>query len=194
VAGDLWEGALNAHPARLARLEGKPNAWNLEDSQVGQLADQKARKQKQADDKVVRHLFLQRCQYDLSRLMGKVLKDRFKFNNVTGIREAYAKAFSKDYKKVRDLLTAQCLDDLSATRNLIVHRSGIVDMGIKRQTGKSELFSSLKTGDSLVWDGDMVRSILKPVFQNALELIVAVDPWIIDHDETLECPSEDLGS
>lgn len=110
--------------------------------------------------------------------------------NTRGARESVLERLQEGQR----LTDGAMLDDLSATRNLIVHRSGIVDKGFKRQTGKSELFSSLKTGDSLVWDGDMVRSILKPVFQNALELIVAVDPWIIDHDETLECPSEDLGS
>ena len=52
-------------------------------------------------DPVTRINQLTRGTYDISHCMGDLLRVRFKFTTLFGIREAYSTAFSDDDKKAR---------------------------------------------------------------------------------------------
>ena len=97
MAGDLWVSALNTCPAELAQLTGTPN-------RVSKMASARltpAQSGLQGKSKTVDLNDIQRLtrgSYDLSSRMGDLLKDRFKFIALKGIREAYSSAFSEREK------------------------------------------------------------------------------------------------
>src|SRR5262245_14892449 len=107
MAGDLWEAALNAHPDELAKLAGK--------------------KEGTREDRFVRLDRLQQHNYDLSKVMGTVLRQRYSFDSLKEARRAYSEAFPKGAIAVQAAISDRTLDALSLVRNLIVHKGGIVD-------------------------------------------------------------------
>lgn len=70
-------------------------------------------------------------QFDLRRRLGTLLKPKFDFTSVDGIAKAYQKAFG-EFPALEDLSGE--LNELEHTRNLIVHRGGIVDEKFLRAT------------------------------------------------------------
>jgi hypothetical protein len=96
MAGDLWEAALNAKPATLAKLEGRnPSAKS-------RLGD---------DPRRIRLDHLYRYSFDLSNRMGSIFVEdkRYSFDRLDGIREAYQDAFSVDGDEVRKIIGDQAL-------------------------------------------------------------------------------------
>jgi len=71
--------------------------------------------------------------YDLSKNLGTALLNKFDFTSCMGIREAYSCAFPKS-KNIKDALCRGELDNLEATRNVIVHNAGIIDSTFCRRT------------------------------------------------------------
>jgi hypothetical protein len=130
LAGDLWEAALNAHPNKLADLRGSPNriikAAGVRSS---------ASPSEEAGDGRKASLILSemhkysRGTFNLSGVMGSILRTRFKFSTLEGIRAAYSSAFNPDThpQRIDTSLADKSLDSLSKVRNLFAHRSGIVD-------------------------------------------------------------------
>src|SRR5437773_1998943 len=70
-----------------------------------------------------------------AEMMGTILRERFAFSRLSGIREAYGCAFDKDSAEIDSILTDRSIDALQATRNVIVHKAGIADRDyIRRMT------------------------------------------------------------
>jgi hypothetical protein len=76
LAGDLWEAALNTEPEILAKLSGA--------------------KQTKEGDKKIDLNYIHKYGYKLTQVMGTILRDRFRFITLEGIKEAYDAAFSED--------------------------------------------------------------------------------------------------
>jgi len=110
LASDLWEDALNLEPAKL----GMPA-----------LKGEGAQELKGIDQKQISVDFLAKHGYNLSSVMGSLLKPKFDFTSVQGIEKAYRTLLGQPSvwtQGVHDSLFV-----LEQTRHLIQHRAGIVD-------------------------------------------------------------------
>jgi hypothetical protein len=191
LAGDLWEAAVNAQPARLAELTGT-------EKRIGKLVGEKAG----VGDADISHGdepdlategkhvslrdigMLTRGSYDLSHKMGTLLKGRFKFTTLRGIREAYSSAFSENEKKARtagidNALRDKGLDALNAVRNLIVHKAGIADAEYEQKAKNTPPAPQLKEKDKLELDGNICRRLIDSGVRSSIELVKAVDSWLV---------------
>jgi hypothetical protein len=160
LTGDLWEAALNCHPAQLSDLKSKGGG---------------------GDGKTVPLHLLQKFKYDLSKSMGTVLKEKRSFDKLSEIREYYSEAFHTDGVAVLSALEGQSLDALNQVRNLIVHRSSIVDQRYLDRTRNLAGVPTAAVGSTIVLDGQIVSDLLVPVLKCGVALIDAVDDWIVSH-------------
>jgi hypothetical protein len=184
LAGDLWEAALNSHPHGLAELKGKRKKngeskhppLGAEDLTAPTAA-------KEADELrlVVSRSFLQRNKFDLKSLWGTALKPEDGFAGLKAIREAYVRAFHKDYQEIDDAVMSPCFDKLSSVRNVIVHRGGFADDKFLREVKNFSEFCGIGHKERIPIDGRMVDSLVRPAIDQSCALIKAVDAWIVDH-------------
>ena len=163
MAGDLWEGALNEHPNHLAELHGKDN---------------------QPSTKTVPLSILNEHQFDLSKRMGTVLKDHFRFTVLDGIQSAYLRAFYSDGIEIEKAVKSQSLKALALTRNLLVHKAGVVDsVFLKEGSGIPSLSSFCACGlKHLIFvDGETTRNLVDSAILSSESLIKSVDEWLTTH-------------
>jgi hypothetical protein len=162
MTGDLWEAALNCHPAGLSELRGKGTAAT-------------------ADGKMVSLMMLQKYKYDLSSKMGTLLKEKRSFDRLEDIRGYYAEAFYEGAGTIVKLLDEKSVDALAAVRNLIVHRASVVDQLYLNRTKSLTNVPRAAVGKPVVLDGKIVYDLIQPVIQIGCDLIIAVDGWIASH-------------
>jgi len=167
----LWETALNRHPAVLAELRGKKKR------------DTKAETDASENPESLKHVHLSeilRYQFDLRNKMGSVHRNQRRFDSLTGIREAYRIAFSKNANAIDRVVDYNGLDALNAVRNLIVHRAGIVDREYKKRTSYLKI-PDAELGESILLDGQLTMDMMISVIQASFHLIGAVDKWIAEN-------------
>jgi hypothetical protein len=177
MLGDLWEAALNIHPKTLAELKGKRKRFQQSDTDNAATPPDD---QDEPDSESLKSVPLNeilRREFDINNWMGSVLRTRRRFDHLAGIREAYALAFSKDFNVIDSCLKNDVLDSLNAVRNLIVHRSSIVDATYERRA-KHLTIPAAPIGFPIFLDGEIVRDLMNAAIICSLQLIVAVDDWI----------------
>jgi hypothetical protein len=168
MAGDLWEAALNAKPAILARLDGRsPSA-----------------KSKPGDDpRRIKLDHLYRYNFDLSNRMGSIFVEekRYSFDRLDGIREAYVDAFSVDGNEIKKIIAEQILEVSSLIRNNLVHNGGVIDAAYLKRKAilPPEAIGTL--GSPILIDGELVAKINGPMIKVGHDLVVAVDNWLASH-------------
>jgi hypothetical protein len=175
MAGDLWEAAVNSHPECLAHLDGvSKRIGTKEKSSFGP-----AKTQSQTDPKAVDLDLIQFHKFDIKEKMGTILRAaRFELSRLSTIREAYSRAFSKNYTKIDSLLSSGKLDALSVMRNIIVHKASFADQTYLRNAQRLNL-PIVEVGKPIVLDGEIVVKLIDPVFDISKKLIEAVDEWMI---------------
>jgi hypothetical protein len=181
LAADLWETALNEHPQELALLRGKlPRDAPKAKKPLAALPPREA--PETAESKMIKLDYLQRHGYNLSRLMGTVLREKFNFQILESIREAYAQAFDERHAAVRAAVFHPSLTALAATRNVLVHRAGVVDQefldDMKRTGEFAGLFTAAKLKVRLEVGGKAVGQLLRPAVAQMGALIAAVDAFL----------------
>jgi len=194
LATDLWVASLNARPRSLACLSGFPQ-------RIGRAAEGKpahgGKSQDNSDDgksiSLDRLARLTRGTFDTRQLMGDLLRRRFAFTTLTGIRKAYSSAFSEREKKLQTkgidaALSSSSLSALAATRNLIVHRGGNVDDEYRVDMLNAPN-APLMTR-AMLWDldGPFVRQLIDPVIICCNDLITAVDEWLHEKGPAHDLP------
>ena len=117
LASGLWEASLNTRPCPLATLRGTFTPRSASTESIGKANVSSAVAESQ---KTVRLDLLESNGFDLSSKMGSVLRDRFSFQKLDGIREAYTKAFGTASPKVCELIHDERLTALAATRHVLV--------------------------------------------------------------------------
>ncbi|MBC9883856.1 hypothetical protein G8O24_42035 [Bradyrhizobium sp. INPA01-394B] len=170
MSADLWEAALNIHPASLANLTGAPK--RLKGGQLNQSGAAAKESKSVRLDEISKH------EFNVANKMGTILRGRFEFASLDGIREAYASAFAKGSAEIDRAIADKSLDALSAVRNVIVHRDALADSEYVRRTKILSSLPAAKVGDHLLLDGDIVVRLLKPAIASANQLLVAVDNWL----------------
>lgn len=175
LAGDSWKSALNFHPKRLAALSGK---WHVEERIDSDEIDES---NEELSDKKIELRDLQTSDYDLSKRMGTVLRRRYKWGVLESIRRAYSDAFARDFRDLKSAIEHPSIDALSAARNVLVHKAGIVDTEFqKRHKGWPE-FSTAVVDEPLELTGPIVRDLLTASLGNATKLLEAIDKWLLSH-------------
>jgi len=175
LASDLWEVALNSHPATLADLPGSPKRIKAGSDGYERLDD--------GDEREVRLSEIRRVtrgNYDLSEKMGSLLKAKFNFSALSGIRTAYSVAFSKNYANVDKAIASVALDAASLARNILVHKAGIVDEEYA-QRAKVAGVPQLAIGEHFPLNGEVASKIIGDALVAALDLIKAIDGWLKSH-------------
>lgn len=158
LAGDLWEAALNSKPNPLATLSGiKTHGSN--------------------DKPSIQLWRLQQHQFNVTSHMGTILRGKFSFTKLEAIRDAYAKAFGDS--PVRDIIDDDSLTGLSLARNVIVHKSGVIDEDFSKGVTTVPSMVHMATLDKLPIDGRSTQLIVAPAVETALKLIRAVDGWLV---------------
>jgi len=88
--------------------------------------------------------------------MGSILRDKFAFTTLGGIREAYESAFYKKSDDIDEIILSDYFDQLSALRNVIVHKSAIADAEYVRKSADIPTLPKFKKGEKIQIDGKMV--------------------------------------
>lgn len=165
LAGDLWEAAINGHPSGLSGLHGK----KIHSSGA------------QTEEKTIPLSQIERYGYDLTSNMGTILREKFNFNSLNGIREAYSMAFHKDTSKVDASLSDKSLDALSVVRNLITHKRAIVDQRYSERAKDLPLAPKGQIGERILLDGEIMTALVSAGLDRCNDLIFAVDDWLQRH-------------
>lgn len=174
MAADLWEASLNANPSDLASLKGSISPLTQTPKRAFS-AFPLLRDDKNDSSKMIRLDFLQTHGFDLSKVMGNVLRERFNFQVLDGIRTAYLYAFHEKHAEIRRLIADPSLTALACTRNVLVHRAGIADENFMRDHSHSSelqsLFPNIAVGEKLKLTGLVVHNLVQPVITVSLELL-----------------------
>lgn len=171
MSGDLWEGALNAHPLSLANLTGSPK--RLKGRQINKSSTQAPK-----ESKIISLDDISRYEFNVANKMGTILRTKFDFASLAGIREAYSSAFNERSAQIDTALADESLDALSTVRNLIVHRDGQADAEYVKKTKFLKSIPTVEIGQHLFLPGDVVVGLLKPAISAANRLLIAVDEWL----------------
>src|SRR5208282_4159608 len=118
-----------------------------------------------------------RPEYKIADRMGSVLRTRRRFDHFAGIPEAYALAFHNKADGVDKLLKYDGLDALNAVRNLLVHRSGIVDRTYERKARILQI-PTAPVGSEISLDGVIIKEMMTAAVICSFKLITEVDAWI----------------
>ncbi|MFL5328534.1 MAG: hypothetical protein ACJ8C4_06430 [Gemmataceae bacterium] len=105
AAGDLWETALNLHPQILSALNGKPN-------RIGKEPEQREANEAIKEGRKVDWSYVDRLTsgtFNLDGKMGTLLKDKFKFSLLKGIKQAYSAAFGQSLCEQTEYERGRCL-------------------------------------------------------------------------------------
>jgi len=177
LASDLWETAVNLFPYPLATLSGVSPAKTKR--RLAAFTEDGVASS--AQGKSIRMDYLQAHGFDLSRRMGAVLRERFNFQVLDGIRDAYYAAFADEPSNVRALIASDALSALATVRNLLVHRSGSVDQRFLDEHARNkllqQLFPSPTLQDLLPMSGLAVHNLVQPTIQLGADLIIAIDRY-----------------
>lgn len=175
LCGDLWEISLNNHPNDLANLNGQPKRIKAGPSN-------QPRSTTNREPKVVDLDLISENGFDIRNKMGTILKPRFSFSRLEGIREAYSRAFDRDSIQIDKALADRALDSLNTVRNLITHKDAIADLEYVRRTKYLKTIPPADIDRPIAIHGDVVVGLLKPAFASANALLFAVDEWMTKHE------------
>lgn len=178
LLGDLWEAALNHHPSTLANLPGKAKEPKPDTPEFTKEKQQEKQPSKQQGvsitvDVVSSHGF------DVRNKMGTILRKKFGFKFLDEVIYAYYRAFED--KNVRDAIGDDSLLHLSALRHVIIHKAGVADKEFTDQVCAHGTLKSYTRDMPITIDGPLVLSLVKPAITTILELIRAVDDWMVRH-------------
>lgn len=190
LLGDLWEEAINARPSGLGDLKGKPGT-RISRLAMSDSANPKVGKSttddEHSDDNKGRSILLSelrrvsRGSYNVSNLVGTLLRAEFNFSRLSSIREAYSLAFFEHSNGVDKALSDKAFDALNVARNVLVHKAGRADQEYIGRTKSISTLPQLALGEQLVLNGTTTTNLNVPAIEAANRLIRAVDQWIISH-------------
>ena len=116
-----------------------------------------------------------RYNFDLRSCLGTILRPKFDFTSVSGMKNAFNAAFKGDKKmeELQDILSNPVLRELEVSRNLIVHRAGVIDEEYNRQLSKD-----LPIGQPLDLPTSKVSEFAEQSSLAAAAVLILVDEWL----------------
>lgn len=116
-------------------------------------------------------------------LFATVNTGKLRFTRRNQFREAYEKSFAADLA-IMTAVNNQTIDALSLIRNLLVHKSGLVDERFQKESvsiPQLAPFNSLAVGEAIRIDGKTVAALVDPTLESGYALIESVDAWLMNH-------------
>jgi hypothetical protein len=176
LCGDLWIAAVDNRKSLAERvISVQPDS--------GGKTEPKAQESKKFDISD-----LATFDYDLRTKLGRFLKhtERVKFDRLQQIEKSYEWAFQEAiYHATRDNPHRKKLRALELTRNLWVHRAGLVDERLKRDWSSSGIkdIHLPPLGSELVIDGSLAKDLIDSAIRSADTLIKSVDDWLCNNSD-----------
>jgi hypothetical protein len=158
LAGDAWQLALNSRPDQIA------------EKVLGQLFPSGTPEGLSA--KAIPLWMAAKYGFDLRNHIGDILKPHVDFSDLKQIQKAYAAAFGTN-AAFESAVADKNLLTLGATRNLVVHRGGLVDEKYNKITNQS-----FETSQPLPLDPTFLSGILEAGMTACRTLITCVDGWL----------------
>ena len=176
LARDLWIAAVNARPRIGVRVMGAEDDPGDDDD----TADKKRKVKFPFSVKI-----LEKWDYDLTNHMGDALShERWKFDRKDNSEKAYKAAFGKECQdEIESIFDSKELGWLCAIRNNLVHRAGIVDDDLKRQTKNCPGLETIQAdGTSRIpIEGKLCRNLVDSGCKAGVELAKMVDAWLVQN-------------
>jgi hypothetical protein len=167
LAADLWITSVNEKPLPLAQAA----IATLDPQETGELTSKQI-----SVGLAARHGF------DLRHCLGTVLKTKFDFTGVSGIRKAY-KVFVPNNDLIERVFADPRLGTLEATRNLIVHKAGKVDEEYKKRVE-----SDLQIGSVLTFTENEAVNFMTAAKFAGIGLLAFVNDWFAAKSRTVTNP------
>jgi len=113
--------------------------------------------------------------FDLRHCLGTLLRSRFDFTCTDGIRDAFRASFGdeENSEELQAILSKPILKKLEATRNLIVHRAGVVDEEYNRQ-----MSSDLPIGEPLELSDEQISEFIEGAGLACGAILLFLDDWL----------------
>ena len=163
LTADIWEAFVNKYPATLAQnILAASISKDDSDSEI--------------TSKHVKLSLLKRYEYDLSKHMGTILKDKYDFTGIRGVRIAYTDAFGKSDANLISIFNDPNLSSLEVFRHNIVHRGGIVDNTLLRRLDQCTDLALVK-GEEIPLSGKLLSSLLETTTNTGISLLKFTDNW-----------------
>jgi hypothetical protein len=177
LAGDLWEAALNSNPNGLGKSAAEYQPAEAEDGESVVSGDRKKRNEPENKTRTIRVPLnkLVECNWNLSNRLGTYSRDKFNFQKIDKIKEAYVSVWPKAFEEKINAIFDQDLKEAVAIRNAIIHSGGHPDEKFKWQVGRDSDLRNLPDDHHIPLDGPWVNQIAYVVTSKAQELIVLVD-------------------
>ncbi|MDB5079574.1 MAG: hypothetical protein JWP00_1498 [Chloroflexi bacterium] len=170
MAGDLWVSLVNNNPHEFG-----DKAFNLPVSEQAKQRGEIAAKQPEGlANKLIEYRFLAEHDFDLKNKMGTILRDKFDFTGVYGVITAYSTIFPEKRADFSRILDKKELKLLMKTRNLIVHKAGIVDNVYQKETREFDP-PSMELGKPLFLDEQETANFVDTGIKAGIELISFID-------------------
>lgn len=160
LCSDVWVACVNSRPREVI------------DSVLSQLVVRGDRDDVGLTGKQISVKLLAKHHFDLRACMGEILKEKFDFSSVQGAQKAFEVTFPVSLR-VSDIFCNQTLRILEQTRNVIVHRAGIVDEEYVRRTKIAK-----PVGQSLAVEPSMVEDFGVAVQESGIMLLQGIDCWL----------------
>lgn len=192
LATDLWVTAVNLRPMSLG--------VNALRAPRGDTADNNGTEMEVSENDKYHPMnldILQEYNFNLSSSLGTMIhsKQKFNFNKLRGIRNAYLQAFCYYAKSSRKAALPEVkawfagedykeLGTLEAIRHVLVHRAGKVDRAFLdrvkaiREEGRDSPLSTLQLNDKIPLDGHLVNQYISVAVRRGAILVQGVDKWL----------------
>lgn len=165
LALDTWVAVLNLRPQRLALLRGRQSEQSR--SSGDQLRTVPLKLLHDAT----------RGTFDVKNHMGDILKEKFNFSRLSGIRDAYTSAFANDDSRVVEAVFDKSLDRVSTLRNAIIHNSRRADEEYLRRCKDTSL-PEVALGKQIPLDGQLTGNLFESVWHCGVSLLTNIDNWV----------------
>ncbi len=201
-SGSLWENALNAHPRILAELKGKPKNRIHKLAMINAGAIDAKEKNETVQSKINTDIDSERVvgisglhsisngSYDLGNKMGTLLRDRFSFPTLDGIRETYSVIMGADDDKLDKLFANNILDAVSIIRNVISHHAGVADKEYIYKSKKMKYMNGIlprvEVGEKVTINGELAKNLVPPLVELAVKILETTDSWIVTQKKVWE--------
>lgn len=162
LAKDMWTDVLNARP------QGP-----------GQRALFGTQQRDETGRKGVPLEVLAQHGFDMRGALGSYLRSSFDFSRINGIKQAYTLAFGK-HQAIKNTLDAAVLKELHASRNLLVHRAGVMDEEyIKAVDGELSMI-----GAPLPLTAAKTHTLINAAINAGRGLLGFLDEWLANNPVT----------
>jgi hypothetical protein len=155
LAGDLWEAAINTHHPTLIQKACGGQAIPV-------------------------RLLIENHGFDLRNKMGTLLIDHLDrpFQSLKSMRERYQSTFPEGWASQRSFWDDKNISAASSIRNLIVHKSSIVDRKFLDECVNDARLLAFKEGEQFYLNGKLLSDLVNGLFVFSGRLIQSVDGWM----------------